>query len=121
MDKTSIAHVANAMRVCESLSKILRSLDAIKSRTGRADFVTRRYHNLAMDALFCIDLDRMTVGDLDRAFLDASIGDDASETPDQHACRYLAQVLSIARSLAAANPLGERCTGSQLAETWRPQ
>lgn len=121
MDKTQIEDVADTMRVCVSLSKILRSLDAIRERTSRSDFVTRRCHRLAMDALFRIDPERVRIGDLDRAFVEASIGVDTNESPDQHACRYMTRVLGIAARRAVGRPLCDLNITTKVARCLRPQ
>ncbi|QRD62663.1 hypothetical protein H8Z72_22685 (plasmid) [Xanthomonas citri pv. citri] len=104
MDKLAIAELAETTRVCLSLSKILDALHVVRERTEPADFVTRRWHKLAMDELFNVDLDRMRISDLHCAFAEASNVDSDGESPDQHTCRYMARVLSIARHRSASNP-----------------
>lgn len=97
----STCEAADSTRVRISLAKIGQAIADIGGRCGSKDFVTRRLLGIAARRFSEIDLDQVSIADLDRAFVAATVPIDERETCDQHACRYMARVLQLASHATA--------------------
>lgn len=89
---------ADAVRVRMSLAKITQSIYDIAARCDQGDFLTRRLVRLAADAVHQAQTDRIGVADLDVAFVHTRPEFTDNETEDQHVCRYITRVLTMARN-----------------------
>lgn len=82
----------------QSLLSTGRSLLSIGERCDRGDFLTRRLLAVATKELGRACCSNIELEDLERAYISASPEHLGDLTRDQHTCRYLAEVLRLART-----------------------